>query len=370
MLINFNMRHICRAALITATASLFLLAGPVKVEAAKPPPEPLSCSISPADGSTAAGVPITFTGDTQGARNVRIYSWDFSDGAGVPATSVENTVDVTYSTVGGPFAVLLAVEDKNGATASCSTTVTVTEPPPPSAGEALYQANCRMCHGIEAVGGFAQRDIRTAGATRIRGAITRRADMNFLGTRPNPITDAEIESIAAYLDTLPRGTDDIPRRGDLVVGEDQFRKSCTYCHSFGGTPIEPPRPGPDLMGVATNFSDAFLGAWIAFPNEMIDAGAYPGALEPYRMPDLGHSDINAWDIAQFLLEQDGMGPLVDSEPVVLTPEQFEASRQDYFNLCAGCHGLFRTGATGPDIGALRSQAIGTPAWATSARPVS
>jgi mono/diheme cytochrome c family protein len=268
-------------------------------------------------------------------------------------------VDVTYSTVGGPFAVLLDVTDKQGDTASCSTTVTVEDVIPPTGGEALYLTNCRMCHGLEAVGGFAQRDIRTAGATRIRGAITRRADMNFLGTRANPLTDAEIDDIAAYLDTLPRGQDDIPKRGDLVVGEDQFRKSCSYCHTFGGDPIEPPRPGPDLMGVGTDFSDAFLGAWVGFPTEMIEAGAYPYLLEPYRMPDLGHSDINAWNIAQFLLEQDSIGPIVDSEPVVLTPEQFEASRQDYFNLCAGCHGLFRTGATGPDIGALRSQAIGT-----------
>jgi len=77
------------------------------------------------------------------------------------------------------------------------------------------------------------------------------------------------------------------------------------------------------------------------------------------MPDLGHSDLNAWDIAQFMIEQEAIGPLVDTPPVDLTPEQSEASRQDYFNLCAGCHGLYRTGATGPDIGALRSSEIGT-----------
>jgi nitrite reductase (NO-forming)/hydroxylamine reductase len=216
-----------------------------------------------------------------------------------------------------------------------------------------------MCHGIEAVGGFAQRDIRTARPTRIRGAISRRSDMNFFETRANPLTDAEIDDIAAYLSTLLRGEDDIPRNGDLVGGEDNFRKSCTYCHSFGGTPIEPPRPGPELKGLSTSFSDAFLGAWVRFPDRMIDAGAYPGVVAPYRMPDLGYSDINAWDIAQFLLEQDTIGPLSVTLPVNLTPEQFEASKQVYFNLCAGCHGLYRTGATGPDIGDLRSQAIGT-----------
>jgi nitrite reductase (NO-forming)/hydroxylamine reductase len=433
-------------------ASLLLVAGTLEVVAA---PKPLGCNISPDGGTTAEGVPIQFTGMTQGGKGQKSYSWDFSDGAGVLATLTDNTVAVTYGTAGGPYAVLLDVTDGQGTVASCSTTVTVTQvgvnnPPvanddgypavinttlniaapgvlgndddadgdPLTAvletdvssgslalnadgsfdytpgtdftgedaftyyaddgtdqsaspatvtitvedvasptGEQLYLDNCRMCHGLEAVGGFAQRDIRTAGATRIRGAITRRADMNFLGSRPNPLTDVEIDSIAAYLDTLPKGQDDIPRRGDLAVGEDQFRKSCSYCHGFGGDPTVT-RPGPDLYGIGTNFSDAFLGAWVGFPTEMIEAGAYPNPLEPYRMPDLGHSDVNAWNIAQFMLEQDSIGPIVDSEPVVLTPEQFEASRQDYFNLCAGCHGLFRTGATGPDIQGLHEDENG------------
>ena len=453
MLKGFLKRFLQRATALTAAAGMLLVFG--AVEAA---PKPFTCSISPADGSTVAGVPITFTGMTEGGKGQKSYSWDVSDGAGVPVASTDTTVDVNYGTAGGPFDVLLDVTDRNGAIASCSTTVTVTQigvnPPPvandddytatintplnvpvpgvlgndddadgdtltavietdvpsntgsltlnangsfdytpatdylgdatftyfahdgtvpsdnpatvtitvedvaPPTGEELYLDNCRMCHGLEAVGGFAQRDVRNAGFSRISGAITRRADMNFLGTRPNPLTDAEIESIAAYFATLPKGQDDIPKRGDLAVGEDKFRKSCSYCHAFGGAPIEPPRPGPDLLGISTNFSDAFIGAWIAYPTEMIEAGAYPDALEPYWMPDVGHSDINAWDIAQFMLANDVDG-IVDSDPVVLTPEEFEASRQDYFNLCAGCHGLFRTGATGPDIGALRSSEIGT-----------
>ena len=34
---------------------------------------------------------------------------------------------------------------------------------------------------------------------------------------------------------------------------------------------------------------------------------------------------------------------------VLTPEEFESSRQVYFDRCAGCHGVLRKGATGPDL---------------------
>ena len=350
---DFMKRFLQRAAFLTVTASMLLALAPLEVGAAKPPPEPLSCSISPADGSTVAGVPITFAGDTQGGSNVKIYSWNFSDGAGVPAASVENTVAVTYSTV-GTFNVLLDVEDKDAAMASCSTTVTVTPPPPPSAGEELYRAKCIMCHGEFGAGGYAHRSISRTKASRIRNAMTKWPDMAFL----QYLNDDELLDIETYLADVPRD-ERLPNRGDLVNGEAQFRESCTYCHSFGGTPIEPPRPGPDLAGISAVFSETWLGGWIDYPAEMIAAGAYPNLVEPYPMPDLLHPPVDVWDVVQFMIAQDSMGPMVDSDPVALTPAEFEASRQDYFNLCAGCHGLFRTGATGPDIGALRSQAIGT-----------
>ena len=456
MMKSFLKRSLQRAILLTATASVLLVFVPVAAKAAKPPPAPLSCNISPADGSTAAGVPIRFSGMTQGGNGSRTYSWDLSDGAGVPAASTDNRVDVTYSTVGGPFAVLLDVTDKQGDSASCSTTVTVTgggvnNPPvanddsystdkntslnvaapgvlgndtdadsdplstvlengvtngslalnangsfsytpntgftgqdsfsylahdgtdpsdtsatvtitvndmtPPPTGEALFEAKCIMCHGEYGAGGYAHRSIRGARADRIRNATTKWPEMAFLSY----LSDAELNLIETYLDNVPRG-DKLPRNGDVVNGEAQFRQSCSYCHSFGGTPIEPPRPGPDLMDMSTTMSDTWLGAWIDFPAEMIAAGAVPPedlADFPYVMPDLGHPAVDVWDMVDFMVTQDNIGPIVDSDPVNLTTEQFEASRQDYFNLCAGCHGLYRTGATGPDIGAARSQAIGT-----------
>jgi nitrite reductase (NO-forming)/hydroxylamine reductase len=445
-----------RAALLTVTTSMLLVFAPVGVEAAKPP-TPFSCSISPNGGTTAVSVPISFSGMTQGGKGSRSYSWDFSDGPGVPATATDNSVDVTYNTVGGPFNVDLDVTDKQGATASCHTTVTVTgagvnTPPlasdnsytvvkntplnisapgvlgndtdaegdpltavlendvssgslalntngsfdytpntdftgqdsftyfghdgtnpsaasatvtisvedttPPPVGEALFETKCIMCHGEYGAGGYAHRSIRGARASRISNAMTKWPEMAFLSY----LSSAELDDIETYLDNVPRG-EKLPRNGDSVNGEAQFRQSCTYCHTFGGDPIEPPRPGPDLMGMSTTMSDTWLGAWIDFPTEMIAAGAVPPEdLEDFRyvMPDLGHPAVDVWDMVDFMVEQDSTGlPIVDSDPVALTTEQFEASTQDYFNYCAGCHGLYRTGATGPDIGSARSQAIGT-----------
>jgi nitrite reductase (NO-forming)/hydroxylamine reductase len=214
-----------------------------------------------------------------------------------------------------------------------------------------------MCHGEYGAGGYAHRSVKGAQASRIRNAMNKWPEMGFLAY----LTDAELADIETYLDNVPRG-DKLPRNGDVSNGEAQFRQSCTYCHTFGGTPIEPARPGPDLTGISTTFSDTWLGAWIDFPKEIIAAGAYdPNTLAgyPYVMPDLGHPPVDVWDIVDFLVEQENIGPILDSDPVVLTPEQFEASKQVYFNNCAGCHGLYRFGATGPDIGAVRSHDIGT-----------
>ena len=431
-------------------AGVILLFAPVEAGAGS---KPLSCSISPDSGTATTGVPIMFSAMTQGGKRQISYSWDFSDGAGVPATSTGSTVAVTYSNVGGPFAVLLDVTAGAGSTASCSTTVMVTDggntPPlanddsysvtinttlnvfapgvlgndtdtdpltavldssvtsgsltlnpdgsfvytpntgftgqdtfsyfandgtdlsasaatvtiavgdvtPPPVGEALFNTKCIMCHGEYGAGGYAHRSIRGARAGRIRNAMSKWPEMAFLSY----LSNAQLVDIETYLASVPRG-DKLPRNGDMANGEVQFRQSCTYCHSFGGAPIEPPRPGPDLMGIGTAFSDTWLGAWIDYPKEMIAAGAYDSdtlANFPYAMPDLGHSPVDVWDTVDFLVSQEAIGPLQESQPVALTAEQFEASKQVYFNNCAGCHGLYRTGATGPDIGAARSQAIGT-----------
>lgn len=454
---SFLKRFLQKAVFLSATTGILLVVAPIEAEAAKSPPAPLSCYILPADGSTVAGTPITFTGATQGGKGKKSYSWDFSDGSGVPGTSTGTSVDVIYDSVGGPFAVLLNVTDKQGAKASCSTTVTVTggggnSPPvanddsystdknttmnvsapgvlgndtdaegntltaalatdaslgsltlnadgsfdyipntdfigddsftyfaddgtdlsdtfatvtitveddvPPPVGEALFETKCIMCHGEYGAGGYAHRSIRGARASRIRNAMTKWPEMEFLSY----LSNAELDDIKTYLNNVPRG-DKLPRNGDVVNGEAQYRQSCSYCHSFGGTPIDPPRPGPDLMRMSTTMSDTWLGAWIDFPTEMIAAGAVPPedlVGFPYVMPDLGHPAVDVWDMVDFMVTQDGTGnPIIDSTPVDLSPEQFEASKHDYFNYCAGCHGLYRTGATGPDIGADRSQAIGT-----------
>lgn len=232
--------------------------------------------------------------------------------------------------------------------------VTLALPKPSSAqGEALYNQKCFMCHGPEGSGGFAHRSVQNASSSRIRKGIDLRLDMAFLSY----LSLAEIDAISAYLGTVTL-KERLPAQGDPVAGEVIFRKSCTYCHTIGNGD----RVGPDLMGVGTAYSDTWLSAWTAYPKEMVAAGAYSPAklaLYPYTMPSHGHSELAVWDNTAFILEQEQVGPMIETPPVALTPEEFEASKNVYFDRCAGCHGLYRNGATGPNIAEVRSQAIGT-----------
>lgn len=220
-------------------------------------------------------------------------------------------------------------------------------------GEALYNQKCLMCHGVEGAGGFAHRSIKNARASRIVKAIGMRPDMAFLAY----LSASEIGDVESYLASVPSG-ERLPQNGDPVAGEATFRRSCTFCHTIGNGD----RVGPDLMGVGTSMSDTWIAAWTAYPKEMVAAGAYGVdrlALYPYVMPDLGHTDLEVWNTTSFILVQEQAGPMAETPPIALTPERFEASKNAYFDRCAGCHGLYRMGATGPNIGEVRSREIGT-----------
>lgn len=223
---------------------------------------------------------------------------------------------------------------------------------PPTVGEALYNNNCLMCHGPYGSGGYAKRSIQFTRAARITDAmVTWPLDMGFLTF----LTPPELAEIETYLANVAKGPK-LLKKPNLVNGEKIFRQNCTYCHTFGNGP----RVGMDLIGIPEGAT--WRSAWLESPAWMVNAGAFPAselALYPYLMPDLGMDRTNIWDVANFLVAQDAIGPVADSAPVTLSPAEFEATKQVYFNRCAGCHGLYRKGATGPPNDDQRAKLIGT-----------
>ena len=87
----------------------------------------------------------------------------------------------------------------------------------------------------------------------------------------------------------------------------------------------------------------------------------------YLMPDFDLSNQEIENIIAFLNAQDSLGPLQHTPPAELTQTQFETTKNIYFDRCAGCHGLYRTGATGPLIDENRSKWIGTDGLAALLR---
>lgn len=220
------------------------------------------------------------------------------------------------------------------------------------AGGALFQGVCFACHGTDAGGRFVRKSIRGVPANKISMMIQMRPEMNFLSY----LTSAEINNIAAYLATLPSTTN--PERlsgnGNSTNGAAAFRKNCTGCHAMGTSA----RVGPDLLNVAQRRMPVWIQAFTAEPSALIGHGAFGAGLEnyPYWMSDTNLSDYTALDIWAYLNLQQVR---IETPPVTLTAAQFEDTKNLYFNRCAGCHGLYRTGATGPNIGEVRAKEIGT-----------
>ncbi len=222
----------------------------------------------------------------------------------------------------------------------------------PVAGEAIYQGVCFACHGHDAGGRFVRKSIRDASANKISGMIRMRPEMQFLSY----LTTTDINNVAAYLAILPTTTN--PERlsgnGNSTNGQTAFRKNCTGCHAMGTSA----RVGPDLLNVVQRRRPVWIQAFTVEPTAMIGHGAFGAGLEnyPWWMSDTNLSDYAALDIWAYLNLQQVR---VETPPVTLTAAEFDATKNLYFNRCAGCHGLYRTGATGPNIGEVRAKVIGT-----------
>lgn len=140
------------------------------------------------------------------------------------------------------------------------------------------------------------------------------------------------------------------------TGEALFRRTCSGCHSFGhGDHL-----GPDLS--VRNSNANWVRNFLRDPAAWIGTTSYGQRLLGtwgYTMPDYGLSTSDIDNLLAFFERQDARGALPHSAPMMLDASAFEQARQTYFDRCAGCHGVYRGGATGPDIGQARSSWIGT-----------
>ena len=145
-----------------------------------------------------------------------------------------------------------------------------------------------------------------------------------------------------------------------------FARVCSACHTFGkGSLI-----GPDLKGVTSRRTRAWLSAWIASPESLLRSGDAAAVelfsrFKPLRMPD---GLVNTADISALLDYLAADGPEADvlkHRPIsTATPAEIELGRLLFVGQrtfargdppCSACHragGSVRLGGTlGPDLAA-------------------
>jgi nitrite reductase (NO-forming) / hydroxylamine reductase len=154
--------------------------------------------------------------------------------------------------------------------------------------------------------------------------------------------------------------------GNATRGEAIFRRDCTSCHTLG----HGDERGPDLLDVTSRRSSGWLTRWLTDPQATADDTRYGSMLVDtwgVVMPDPGLDSQGIADVLAYIKTQSATGPMAFSEPVTLTAAHADATKQVYFERCAGCHGTRRAGATGPVIDQVRSQELGTDSLTATIR---
>jgi VCBS repeat-containing protein len=186
---------------LAAGAAVMLALGASTAWAAAGGGGALTCSISPANGSTTVGTPITFTAVTQNAKGTVTYSWTFVGGSPTASTSASQAV--TYSST-GTFNVSLNVTTTRSGNCSTSTAVTVTSGSTnhaPTANNDSYNATSGTQLSVAAPGVLGNDTDPDAGdtltavlqTTTTKGTLTLNSNgsftYNYTGTGTLPTTD-------------------------------------------------------------------------------------------------------------------------------------------------------------------------------------
>jgi PQQ-dependent dehydrogenase (methanol/ethanol family) len=123
----------------------------------------------------------------------------------------------------------------------------------PTAGRQAYEMRCVGCHGLDGMGGghgpaiVEVRPPRAASARALRDLI--RNGIPDAGMPAFQLSDAELDAIAGYVETLRAPAADHPAPGDPVAGERFFngKGACADCHMVRGSGGI---LGPDLSNLA------------------------------------------------------------------------------------------------------------------------
>lgn len=111
-------------------------------------------------------------------------------------------------------------------------------------GQALYEANCSTCHGLQGEGTANGPSLQNTGPAAVDFMLsTGRMPLANPGDQPvrdePKFTPDQTAAIVAYVETIAPGGEPIPTvdpaAGDLARGAEVFLNTCAGCHGAGAT---------------------------------------------------------------------------------------------------------------------------------------
>jgi nitrite reductase (NO-forming)/hydroxylamine reductase len=145
----------------------------------------------------------------------------------------------------------------------------------------------------------------------------------------------------------------------VAAGKAIWETKCLACHTIG----EGKRVGPDLKGVTALRDHDWLVRWIDDPLGMLQTDDLAKKLlaenSGVPMSDPGLDRGQAEQVLAYIESASGTPGAARPAEKPLTADEFEQAKRLYFDRCSGCHGVLRTGATGPNIEPARTSQIGT-----------
>ncbi len=111
-------------------------------------------------------------------------------------------------------------------------------------GQALYEANCSTCHGLQGEGTANGPSLQNVGPAAVDFMLsTGRMPLANPGDQPvrdePKFTPDQTAAIVAYVETIAPGGEPIPTvdpaAGDLARGAEVFLNTCAGCHGAGAT---------------------------------------------------------------------------------------------------------------------------------------
>ncbi|MFI5392860.1 MAG: c-type cytochrome [Myxococcota bacterium] len=111
-------------------------------------------------------------------------------------------------------------------------------------GQALYEANCSTCHGLQGEGTANGPSLQNAGPAAVDFMLST-GRMPLANPSDQPVRDEpkftpdQTAAIVAYVETIAPGGEPIPTvdpaAGDLARGAEVFLNTCAGCHGAGAT---------------------------------------------------------------------------------------------------------------------------------------